>query len=112
MTRRLTKLLGQATYLRMTIHVNIGEAKTRLSQLIAAALRGEEIVLDRNGEPQVQLVPVASASQSERERVAAKRRAFIGKFAKEFEGVDTSPEAIRAMREYSPERRKLYGMDD
>ena len=27
----------------MTIHVNIGEAKTRLSQLIAAALRGEDV---------------------------------------------------------------------
>jgi antitoxin (DNA-binding transcriptional repressor) of toxin-antitoxin stability system len=28
----------------MTIHVNIGEAKTRLSELLAAAARGEEVI--------------------------------------------------------------------
>lgn len=96
----------------MTIHVNIGEAKTRLSYLIAAALRGEEVVIDRNGQPQVRLVPEQVTRDLERERIVARRRAAFGKFAAEFEGVDTSPEAIRAAREYSPERRKLYGMDE
>ena len=68
----------------MTIHVNIGAAKTRLSQLIAAALRGEEVVLDKDGKPQVRLVPVEEVSAAERERLAAKRRAAFGMWAKEF----------------------------
>lgn len=73
----------------MTIHVNIGEAKTRLSQLIAAALRGEEVVVDHNGEPKVRLVPIETVDDAARERRAAKRRAFIGSWAKEFEGYST-----------------------
>ncbi len=93
----------------MTIHVNIGEAKTRLSQLIAAALKGEDVVLDKDGQPQVRLVAIESASEKQRERIIARRRAAIGRWAKEFEGIDTSPEAIRAERHYSEARRKLYG---
>jgi antitoxin (DNA-binding transcriptional repressor) of toxin-antitoxin stability system len=73
----------------MTIHVNIGAAKTQLSKLIRAALRGEEVVLDRDGKPQVRLVPVPEAKGAERERLAAKRRAFFGSWAKAFEGYDT-----------------------
>ncbi len=30
-------------------HVNIGEAKKRLSELVAAILRGEEVILSRAG---------------------------------------------------------------
>lgn len=45
----------------MTIHVNIGKAKANLSKLISASLRGEEVVIDNDGEPQVRLVPVAEA---------------------------------------------------
>lgn len=66
----------------MTIHVNIGEAKTRLSKLIAAAVRGEEIFVDKAGAPQVRLVPVDEAIAIDREASAAKRRAAIG-FARE-----------------------------
>lgn len=43
----------------MTIHVNIGEAKTRLSELIAASERGEEVVIARAGKPVVRLALVA-----------------------------------------------------
>lgn len=43
----------------MTIHVNIGEAKAKLSKLISASLRGEEVVIDHDGKPQVRLIPVA-----------------------------------------------------
>ena len=93
----------------MTLYASIGEAMTRLSQLIAAALRGEQVVLDNNGEPQVRLVPVPDATASERERVIAKRRAFVGRWAKALEKADTSPEVIRAERDYSDERRKLQG---
>ncbi len=87
----------------MTIHVNIGEAKTRLSKLIAAALRGEEIVVDKDGKPQVRLVPVQSASEEERRRIAAKRRAFFGSWADAFKGYD--PEIGPAMTDEEVEER-------
>jgi prevent-host-death family protein len=60
----------------MTIHVNIGEAKTRLSKLIAAAKRGEEVVITRAGHPEVRLVP-ADPDQRLKE-IAQKRRKFFG----------------------------------
>ncbi len=96
----------------MTLHFNVGEAKAKLSQLIAAVRRGEDVVIDHDGKPQVRLVLVEAAEQAERERLIAKRRAFIGKYAKEFAGIDVTPEWIREQRDYSPERRKLYGMDE
>lgn len=65
----------------MTIHVNIGEAKTRLSELVKAALRGEDVVLDNAGTPQVKLVPIAEAEKARREEIAAKRKAAIGAWA-------------------------------
>jgi prevent-host-death family protein len=68
----------------MTIHVNIGEAKTRLSELVAAALRGEEVVLAKAGAPQVKLVPVAEAEKARREAIAAKRRAASGALAEKY----------------------------
>ena len=41
--------------------VNMHEAKTSLSRLVARALEGEEIVIARNGDPLVKLVPVPKA---------------------------------------------------
>lgn len=64
----------------MTIHVNIGEAKTRLSELVAAAVRGEEIVLDKAGTPQVRLVPMKECGAREREALTARRRSALGMF--------------------------------
>ena len=40
---------------------SVHTAKTRLSQLIAAALRGEEVVIARGSKPVVRLVPVAQS---------------------------------------------------
>ena len=40
--------------------VGMHEAKTKLSQLVGRAESGEEIVIARNGQPVVRLVPVAS----------------------------------------------------
>jgi prevent-host-death family protein len=40
--------------------VNMHDAKTRLSELVAAAERGEEVVIARDGTPAVRLVPVAA----------------------------------------------------
>ena len=42
----------------MTV-VNVHEAKTNLSRLIEQALRGEEVIIARNGTPAVRLVQVA-----------------------------------------------------
>jgi prevent-host-death family protein len=38
--------------------VNMHDAKTRLSQLVKAAERGETVVISRNGEPAAMLVPM------------------------------------------------------
>lgn len=64
----------------MTLSVNIGQAKDRLSQLIAAAKRGEDVVIARAGRPEVRLVPVDP--DAARNALAAKRRAFIGSVPK------------------------------
>ncbi len=40
------------------MQVNVHEAKTQLSKLIEAALRGEEVVIARDSKPAVRLVPV------------------------------------------------------
>jgi prevent-host-death family protein len=42
----------------MTCQINIAEAKAKLSELIARALAGEEIVIARAGKPLVRLVMV------------------------------------------------------
>jgi prevent-host-death family protein len=47
-----------ASYRGAVTQVNVQEAKTRLSQLLAAAERGEEVVIARGGRPVVRLVPV------------------------------------------------------
>ena len=47
---RLAKLLA--------MQVNMHEAKTRLSELVAAAERGDEVLIARNGTPAVRLVAV------------------------------------------------------
>jgi len=60
----------------MGIHVNIGEAKDRLSQLIAAAKRGEDVIIARAGVPEVRLTAVVS--DEAKLALAAKRRAFVG----------------------------------
>ena len=45
----------------MTIQVNVQEAKTRLSQILAQAENGEDVVIARDGKPIVRLVPVQAA---------------------------------------------------
>ena len=43
--------------------VNIHEAKTHLSQLLARAILGEDIVIAKAGTPMVRLVPVEAPPQ-------------------------------------------------
>jgi len=40
-----------------TFVVNTHEAKSRLSELIRAAERGEEVIVARNGQPVVKIIP-------------------------------------------------------
>ena len=68
----------------MTIHVNIGEAKTRFSELLAAAARGEEVVVNKAGVPFATIVPRPEAMAIEREARAAKRKAAIGFLAEKY----------------------------
>jgi prevent-host-death family protein len=42
------------------MNVNMHEAKTKLSELVAAAERGEDVVIARNGTPAVRLVPITA----------------------------------------------------
>jgi prevent-host-death family protein len=42
----------------MTKTVNVHEAKTHLSRLLAEAVAGEDIVIAKAGKPQVRLVPI------------------------------------------------------
>jgi prevent-host-death family protein len=47
----------------MTEIVNMHQAKSSLSRLVARALAGEEVVIARNGEPLVRLVPIEKKRQ-------------------------------------------------
>lgn len=63
----------------MTIHVNIGEAKTRLSELIAAAKRGEDVIIAKAGLPVARLEPI-DADAAELERRMSAFGMFKGKY--------------------------------
>jgi prevent-host-death family protein len=41
------------------MRVNMHDAKTNLSELVAAAERGQEVIIARNGAPAARLVPVS-----------------------------------------------------
>lgn len=41
------------------MQMNIAEAKAKLSELIAAAEKGEEVIIARGGRPVVRIVPAA-----------------------------------------------------
>ena len=43
--------------------VNLYEAKTRLSELVERAARGEEVVIAKAGQPKARLVPLARPTQ-------------------------------------------------
>lgn len=77
----------------MTIHVNIAEAKAKLSSLVEASLRGEDVILARAGQPKVRLVPMPGAAQADRE---ARRRRLEELFA-EADRLPDLPDAFDAL---------------
>lgn len=68
----------------MGIHVNIGEAKNRLSELIAASLRGEEVILSKAGKPVARILALDEAVADAKEQRKAQWDAWIGSFASYF----------------------------
>lgn len=47
------------------VTANVADAKAHLSQLLDAALAGEEVILARAGKPLVRLVPVTAPARRE-----------------------------------------------
>lgn len=90
----------------MTIHVNIGEAKTRLSELLRAIRAGERVIIQRDGKPEAELIPARSDQPITREQIAARRAAAFGMYREAFAGCDTSLEALKADRVDSDERMR------
>lgn len=65
----------------MGIHVNIGDAKNRLSELIAASVRGEDVILAKAGKPIARIVALDDAKAAAKVERTAKWDAWIGSFA-------------------------------
>ena len=82
----------------MTIHVNIGEAKTRLSELLRAMRAGERVIIQRDGKPEAELVPAEQARRMTPGEIAERRRSAYGMFKEAYEGFDTSLAALKAER--------------
>ena len=56
------------------MELSIREAKARFSEAAAAAARGERVVVTKNGEPFVQLVPAKRQGGVDWDKLAAARR--------------------------------------
>ncbi len=93
----------------MTIRVNIGEARSRLSELLTAALRGEEVILQKAGVPQAKLVPIEEASRAERKEIARRRVANIGKYRDEYRGFDLIVPPSMTDEEVEERDRRKFG---
>lgn len=70
------------------MELSIREAKARFSEAAAAAARGERVVVTRNGQPFVQLVPATHKGGVDWDKLAAARR----KAGLEGVGIDLPPE--------------------
>lgn len=68
--------------------VNVGQAKTQLSRLIARALAGEEVEIARDGVPVVRLVPLEQASPGARFLAASGSMAGEIRIGEDFEFTD------------------------
>jgi prevent-host-death family protein len=64
----------------MTIHVNIAEAKARLSELLQASLDGEVVILAKAGRPIARITPLEEAQSEERKKIAERRRSAFGMY--------------------------------
>ncbi len=88
----------------------VSEAKPRLSELIAAAERGERVVITRRGEPAVELV--ACPKRKRRGGINFKR---LAETRRRLGIVDDPPEVAREMiaaLENPALSRKVLGLED
>jgi prevent-host-death family protein len=60
----------------MTVQVNIGEAKSKLSKLINQVIAGEEVIIAKSGKPVAKIVPLEKPIQ-DRKPGSAKGRIII-----------------------------------
>ena len=72
--------------------VSVYEAKSKLSQMINKALEGEEVVITRNGEDTVQLMPVTK-----------KRRDWIGMYDGQIEIHDNFDDPLEEFEYFTGE---------
>jgi len=72
----------------MTLHANIDEPQVQLTELVEAARRGEEVLLEQGGVAQARIVPIHIMSRQDKEEIAARRIANIGIFREKYAGVD------------------------
>ena len=82
----------------MTDTVGLFEAKTHLSELVARAEAGEEVIITRHNKPVAKLVPVADAPQFDVKRRRAAIEALLAFEPIVVKGV-TLGELIRSGRE-------------
>lgn len=71
------------------MQVNVHEAKTQLSKLIEAALRGEEVIIARDGKPAVRMEPLP---QEKKKFVFGILPALVGTTAPDFFGPGSEDE--------------------
>lgn len=76
----------------MVVNVNYDEVKTKISELIEAALRGDKVIITKNGEQIVQLVPIKTAH----------RRRKFGSAKGKIKFVKGYDEPLADFREYMP----------
>ena len=72
--------------------VNIHEAKTQFSKLVERALSGEEIIIAKNGNPLLTLVPIANQNKNRIPGLSSGK----GKIAKDFD----APLGKKILREF------------
>jgi prevent-host-death family protein len=75
----------------MVVNVNYDDLKTQITDLVEAAMRGDKVVITKNGRQIVQLVPMKTA----RRRKFGSARGKI-KFARDFNA------PLSDFREYMP----------
>ena len=93
----------------MTIHVNIGEAKTQLSALVAAVERGEEVVVQRAGDPKARIVPFDEGNTASSKSLAKRRVANLGFAEEKYRGIELTVQPYFG-EEYEEERyRRKFG---
>lgn len=71
--------------------VSVYEAKSKLSQMINKALEGEEVIITRNGEDTVKLIPVPKES----------KRNWIGMYEGQITIQDDFDDPLPEFEEYS-----------